>query len=273
MLALVASVWLASLLGSAHCAAMCGGFVCAYAGGARGTADRAAHVAYNLGRLASYLALGVVAGVAGTSLSRAGSIAGVARPAAVVAGTLMMLWGLAAALRAGDVRVPQLPLTGKAPALLRRALVAVAAQPAPVRAGTLGALTALLPCGWLWAFAITAAGTGSLAGALVVMTAFWAGTVPALAAVGLAAQRAAGPLRARLPMLTAGVLVVLGLLTIAGKFQPAGAHAAHAAPLAAPLAAQSHVPAHGAPRATAHDATAHDAVPGDAPSSPAAGGR
>lgn len=237
MLALVASVWVASLLGSAHCAAMCGGFVCAYAGGARGRTDRAAHVAYNAGRLASYLALGVVAGLAGASLGRAGAIAGVARPAAIAAGVLMVLWGTAAALRAGGVRVPQLPLTGKAPALLRRTLVRVASQPAPVRAATLGALTALLPCGWLWAFAITAAGTGTVGGALLVMLAFWAGTVPALAAVGLAAQRAAGPLRARLPMLTAGVLVALGLLTIAGKFTPPGSPASHDhAPHAAPLA-------------------------------------
>jgi hypothetical protein len=95
-----------------------------------------------------------------------------------------------------------------------------------VRAGTLGALSALLPCGWLWAFAITAAGTGSVPRALLVMLVFWFGTVPALAVVGLAAQRATGPLRARLPVLTAMALVVLGLLTIAGKF---GAHTAHAA--------------------------------------------
>ncbi|MCU0625638.1 MAG: sulfite exporter TauE/SafE family protein, partial [Gemmatimonadaceae bacterium] len=155
MLALVASVWVASLVGSAHCAAMCGGFVCAYAGGARGRTDWAAHVAYNVGRLVSYLALGTIAGLAGASLTRAGAIAGVARPAAIVAGVLMVLWGSAAALRAGGVRLPALPLTGRAPAALRGALVRVAQQPAPVRAATLGLLTTLLPCGWLWAFAIT----------------------------------------------------------------------------------------------------------------------
>lgn len=226
MTALVLSVWLASLLGSAHCAAMCGGFVCAYAGGARGRTDWTAHLAYNGGRLASYLALGVVAGVAGASLGRAGAIAGVARPAALVAGSLMVCWGAAAALRAGGVRLPAIPLTGRAPALLQRALVRVADQPAAVRAGTLGALSALLPCGWLWAFAITAAGTGSVPRALLVMLVFWAGTVPALTLVGVAAQRAVGPLRSRLPLLTAMALVVLGLLTIAGKF---GAHTAHAA--------------------------------------------
>ncbi|HQR18453.1 MAG TPA: sulfite exporter TauE/SafE family protein, partial [Gemmatimonadales bacterium] len=65
----------------------------------------------------------------------------------------------------------------------------------------------------------------SAAGALV-MAAFWAGTVPVLAGVGALAQRAAGPLRARIPVLTAAALVVLGLLTVAGKFQ--GPHASPA---------------------------------------------
>lgn len=257
MIALVASVWLASLLGSAHCAAMCGGFVCGYAGDARGRTDWAAHLAYNGGRLVSYLALGVVAGVAGASLTRAGAIAGIARPAAIVAGTLMVLWGTVAALRAGGITLPRLRFTGAAPAAMRSVLVRIADQPAPVRAGALGALSALLPCGWLWAFAITAAGTGSVPRALVVMAAFWAGTVPALTAVGVAAQRAAGPLRRRLPMLTAGVLVVLGLLTIAGKFTT---HTAHAA------VAQGEAPAP-APHAIPHDAPGHDPVPAGVPSS------
>jgi hypothetical protein len=59
------------------------------------------------------------------------------------------------------------------------------------------------------------------------MAAFWAGTVPVLAGVGALAQRAAGPLRARLPIFTAAALMVLGVLTVAGKFQ--APHAAHPA--------------------------------------------
>jgi sulfite exporter TauE/SafE len=64
-----------------------------------------------------------------------------------------------------------------------------------------------------------------LAGA-VVMLAFWAGTLPVMAGMGVAAQAALGPLRRRLPMFTAALLVVFGLLTVAGKFRPMDA--AHA---------------------------------------------
>ncbi|MBE7450024.1 MAG: sulfite exporter TauE/SafE family protein [Kofleriaceae bacterium] len=45
---------------------------------------------------------------------------------------------------------------------------------ARARAALLGLLSAALPCGWLWAFVVVAAGTGSPVGGALVMTAFWA---------------------------------------------------------------------------------------------------
>lgn len=60
------------------------------------------------------------------------------------------------------------------------------------------------------------------------MAAFWTGTVPMMAAVGLGAQRLLGPARKHLPALTAAMLVVLGSLTVAGRFAPT-ANAAGAA--------------------------------------------
>jgi sulfite exporter TauE/SafE len=60
----------------------------------------------------------------------------------------------------------------------------------------------------------------------MVMAAFWTGTVPMMVAVGLGAQRLLGPARKHLPAFTALVLVVLGALTVAGRFAPP----VHAAP-------------------------------------------
>lgn len=224
MIAIAGSVLLASLLGSPHCAGMCGGFVCFYAGqGGRGQAW--AHVAYNAGRLLSYLALGALAGALGHTLDAAGAGAGLHRTAAVAAGAVMVVWGLASLLNAAGVRLPH----GGAPSFLRDRFAgvmrAVHAQPPVVRAAAVGLVTTLLPCGWLWVYVATAAGTGSISGALVVMAAFWLGTVPIMAGLGVAAQGAFGPLRRHLPLFTAVTLVVLGLATIGGRFHlsPIGA--------------------------------------------------
>ncbi len=233
MNALVLSVLGASLLGSPHCAAMCGGFVCFFSGQQDAKPNRLTHATYHLGRLLSYALLGVGAGMAGAGFDLAGRMAGFQRPAAVAAGTLLILWGLAGlAAAAGFGRG-----ASAAPVGFRRlfsgAIARLADKPPIIRALTIGLLTALLPCGWLYVFVATAASTGSATSGAIVMAAFWAGTVPVLAGVGALAQRAAGPLRARLPVVTAAVLVVLGVLTVAGRFQ-----APHAAPH--PPAAHDH---------------------------------
>lgn len=225
MNALVLSVLGASLLGSPHCAAMCGGFVCFFCGQGGRRPSALTHGAYHAGRLAAYALLGLAAGTAGAGFDLAGRMAGFQRPAAVAAGMLMILWGGATlAATAGLTR----GATAAPPAFRRaisRAIAALAERPPVARALAVGLLTALLPCGWLYVFVATAASTGSPGAGALVMTAFWAGTVPVLAGVGALAQRAVGPLRARLPVVTAAALVVLGLLTVAGKFQ--APHAAH----------------------------------------------
>ncbi|MDZ4674902.1 MAG: sulfite exporter TauE/SafE family protein [Gemmatimonadota bacterium] len=232
MIALVGTVLAASLLGSPHCAAMCGPLTCLYTGDA-GARKTGPHLAYNLGRLASYLLLGALAGLAGSGMNQLGVLAGVPRVAAIVAGCLMVLWGGLTIAAALGVSVPGT----SPPPVFRRMLARVVTRfqrhPPALRAGALGLLTTLLPCGWLYAFVATAAGTGSMPSGMLVMTAFWAGTVPIMAVVGLTAQRALGPLRRRLPVVTAAALVVIGLLTISGRITMAsvppgaGSHVVH----------------------------------------------
>lgn len=221
---LALAVLVASLVGSPHCAAMCGGFVCFYAGGGRWGARNAgamAHAAYNGGRLFSYVTLGVLAGTVGAGLDAAGRLAGLSRLAAMAAGALMVGWGLArlAALRGVRLAVPGAPAAIRESAqralgsLLRR----TGGAPPVARAAATGLLTTLLPCGWLYTFVATAAATGSAGGGALVMLAFWAGTLPMMVAVGMGARRLAGPLAHRLPVASALLIVVLGLLSIAGR--------------------------------------------------------
>jgi sulfite exporter TauE/SafE len=211
-----------ALLGSPHCAAMCGGFVCFYSGQEPDRARRwLAHAGYNGGRLISYAALGALAGALGAGVDRIGALAGLSRSAAVMAGILMVAWGGVGVLRALGVRVPAPRLVpGSSHGLIAAALRKLAAQPAAVRALTLGLLSTLLPCGFLYAYVTVAAGTGSAVSGALAMSAFWLGTLPVMTGLGLLTQRAFGPLRKLLPAATAGVLIVLGLLMIAGRLQP-----------------------------------------------------
>ena len=220
MTALVVTVLASSLLGSLHCAGMCGGFVALHAGapGARSRGRGAlAHLAYSAGRLVAYVALGAGAGALGGALDLAGALGGVQRLAGLLAGLLIVLWGSAALLEALGLHLPR----AGSPRGLERALGGgmrlVAGWPPSARAFATGLLAAVLPCGWLWAFVATAAGTGSAAGGALVMAVFWAGTLPMLAGVGLLLETVAGPLRRHLPAAAAVAMIVVGLLAVAGR--------------------------------------------------------
>jgi sulfite exporter TauE/SafE len=219
MSTLFVGVFVASLLGSLHCVGMCGGFVAFYSGadGSAGARRLASHAAYSGGRLLAYALLGVAAGSIGAALDLAGSLAGFQRAAAVVAGVVMVVWGILALLRIGGVRIFAHRTGSTISRWLARGISLVGDRPPVVRAAAVGLLSGVLPCGWLWAFVVTAAGTGSAMAGAAVMAAFWAGTVPALLALGLGAQLAGIPLRRHIPALTALILVALGLYAIIGR--------------------------------------------------------
>ena len=219
MIALLTTVFIASLLGSLHCVGMCGPFVAFYSGadGSRGFCRLLSHSVYSGGRLLSYVVLGLAAGAVGAALDLAGSLAGLQRIAAVAAGVVMVGWGVLALLRIGGARLFRHTGNGRLASFVRRGFGFVGAKPPLVRAAAVGLLSGLLPCGWLWAFLVTAAGTGSAVGGAAVMTVFWAGTVPALLAVGFGAQLLSAPLRRHVPAMTAVLLVALGVFAIVSR--------------------------------------------------------
>lgn len=233
MTALVATVFLASLTGSLHCAGMCGPFVAFYAGGdaSHGARRAFAHVAYNGGRLASYAALGAIAGTLGAALDVAGeTLAGIQRIAAIAAGTMIAGWGVVALLRIAGVRIPEASFVpGWLQKRVSAAMRGLMKRPPIVRAGALGVLAVFLPCGWLYAFAVSAAGTGSAAWGALVMVVFWAGTLPVMVGVGVGVQALAGPLRRHAPLLTALALIAVGLWAVAGRVPAIGERFAEAA--------------------------------------------
>lgn len=202
---------LAGLVGSPHCVGMCGGF--AVAAGARGPAGA---LAWTLGRLSTYAALGALAGAAGQALP------GPTWVGTVVAAGFLVWFAAKLAGLVGDVRfrVPLLAAAG-------RRLAGRADLPGRF---AFGAVNGLLPCGLVYAALAFPVASGSAIAGAAAMVAFGLGTAPALgfAATGLR-RLTAHSLGAR-RALAAGVLVLgLGSLFLrvpapAGAAAPATAH-------------------------------------------------
>ncbi len=223
MIALISAVFVASLVGSLHCAGMCGAFAAfatALDGGEQRGATAKLNAAYNIGRLTTYTMLGVVAGSFGGAFDMLGDTLGVQRVMALVAGLSMVVFGAIAILRLNGVTLPRAPI----PKPLRSAAMGAhrfaADKPPVARALITGLATTLLPCGWLYAFVLLAAGTGSWLWGGVTMAVFWMGTVPVMVAIGVGARQLAGRvggLGGRVPVITAMVVVIAGLFTVMGR--------------------------------------------------------
>ena len=148
--------------------------------------------------------------------------------------------------RAGARLIP----LGRAPspagllARLERAFATLAQRarrwPAPWRAGALGLSSALLPCGWLYAFVVLAAGTGSAGRGATLLLAFWAGTVPALLGLGLSLGRLTALLGARLPRLSAALIALACIFNVATRWPSAQAADDNGVPAATPSCHHAH---------------------------------
>lgn len=228
MTALVLAVFLASVLGSLHCAGMCGAFLALAVTDPSDSPTNAwvRQGAYHAGRLITYVVLGAAAGLVGQKIDIHGSVMGLSNIAAILAAATIALFGVVMLARHCGFRVPRAGVPQFwVSAISASQRVAMSIKPTQ-RALVIGLTTTLLPCGFLWMFVITAAGTAHPLSALVVMIVFWMGTLPVLVTLGAGIRGLTGRFGRHAPVLSGLSLVVIGLGMVALRgWTPGPCHA------------------------------------------------
>lgn len=216
-----------------HCVGMCGPLAI----WASGTSDRRleaggdsqapsrqqmlmATTLYHLGRLFTYAIVGVLAGIAGSLMDYGGETLGVQLIAARLVGTTMIVLGTLRLISILGFTSPK-PATNRKPSAISRVLVRLRPHvfrlPLLSKAFATGLLTAFLPCGWLYLFALVAAGTGSMVTGPLVMIAFWMGTVPALVSLVAGTRILAVRYGKLVPAVASTLFIMAGCYTAAGR--------------------------------------------------------
>jgi sulfite exporter TauE/SafE len=174
-----------ALLGSlGHCIGMCGGIVIAYTTAKvdrqwSKTRQAAGHLIYSLGRTLTYVIFGAMFGYLGSVVTFSAFGNGVLL---MFAGVVMLLTGLSLL---GKIKF----LTLIEPSLSKfgwyqRSFRSLIGQKSLFSFFLLGMLNGLLPCGFVYFFAVTAASTTSAFWGAVVMLVFGLSTIPALFSFG-----------------------------------------------------------------------------------------
>lgn len=200
-------IWAAlmlGLVGSLHCAGMCGPLVLAISAAGGGTRRPAAMLAYHAGRLATYVMLGAVFGLLGRGIA----LAGMQRWLSLAAGAALLI-GLAASSRFA-VSTPLY----KVVATLKAAFAKLLTRRSFMSVTFLGGLNGLLPCGLVYAACVAAAATGSVTRGMASLLVFGLGTVPMMLTLSVIGRRIGFDASRRLQKLAPICAALVGALLV-----------------------------------------------------------
>jgi sulfite exporter TauE/SafE len=206
---LISMAFITGLLGAGHCIGMCGGLVSALSLSDAGQKGGVLfHLLYNTGRIATYTFIGAIVGSLGSALAYSDRFRILTRSLLLGSDIFVILVGLGTAGFFSWLNVSKLDFAGPMQIFvitisrMRHLSPTLAALP-------LGLLFGFLPCGYLYAVAITAAQSASISTGALMLLAFGLGTAPAIFIFGGAAHWLSG--RARSWMLRIAGLIVAGM--------------------------------------------------------------
>lgn len=205
-----------AFLGSfGHCIGMCGGIVLAYSTikidpKSSKVSQSTAHLLYSLGRVFTYSILGAIFGTLGGVVTFSNTANGILL---IVAGIAMVLAGLSLM---GKIKfLTLIEHSFSSSPFYKDMFKRVLNSKSNFSFFTLGMLNGLLPCGFVYFFAITAASTASPLYGAMVMAIFGLSTIPAMFSLGfLASLSSATNFRNMMMSLSSFAVIVYGIYTL-----------------------------------------------------------
>jgi len=174
-----------AFLGSfGHCVGMCGGIVIAYSSTKIKSEwskkmQTTVHLLYSLGRVTTYTILGALFGLVGGVVTFDNLTSGILL---LTTGSMMVLIGLSLM---GKIKfLTMLEHSCSKSPFYQNTFKSLIGSDSLMSFYLLGMLNGLLPCGFVYVFAITAASTGSAFWGAFVMFIFGLSTIPALFSLG-----------------------------------------------------------------------------------------
>jgi sulfite exporter TauE/SafE/copper chaperone CopZ len=206
--------------GTSSCLAVTGGLLLAMAAKYNEThqGGSAAHrwkplLAFNVGRLVSYVLLGGLVGVLGQSITLGPVWTGYLNIIIAIA-MLYLALTILRIIPKGSVRI--------LPKSLSRRITALSGSEHPAAPALLGALTFFLPCGFTQSLQLTALASGSFASGALIMGAFALGTLPSLLGISALSSSMRGAASRFFLRLSGAAVLVLGLFNLISGLTLAG---------------------------------------------------
>ncbi|OAH57953.1 MULTISPECIES: sulfite exporter TauE/SafE family protein [Bacillaceae] len=198
---------LTGLLSAPHCVGMCGGIMSTWTLQSKAPLLQTV-MAYNVGRIITYMVVGGFMGFIGSFVDAAGRIVGLQGMANILGGLFILLWVF---------KKYSLPITKWTPIQLPIVQNILAKNKEKVGVFPIffsGLLLGFLPCGLTYAMHMKAAATGSTWSGVITLLFFGIGTLPALLVVGLFSVALSKTLRSKVLLFANALAVFIGIVSI-----------------------------------------------------------
>ena len=208
-MSILISALVLGLMGSFHCAGMCGPIAVALPLHGNTTSQKIfGGTLYNLGRTITYGLMGAIFGALGQGLQ----LIGFQQKVSVVMGSVMIISVLFPKLFSNQYKMDRswFSVVGK----LKKKIGEMFSIRSFQSLFFIGMLNGLLPCGLVYMAIAGAIGTGGIAEGSLYMILFGLGTIPMLLAISLAGNIMSLAIRNRINKLIPVLVVVVGLLFI-----------------------------------------------------------
>jgi len=203
---------LMGLIGSLHCLGMCGPIAIAVPSRSD---DRLTifidSLIYNFGRIITYIVLGFLVGLIGTTIS----LAGYQEAISIVAGILLLI--IIVIPKKWENALAELPFIRLSTSFIQSSFRKILNKKSFTSLFGIGLLNGLLPCGLVYTALIAAVAYGSIYGAMTFMFFFGLGTLPMLATVFIVKNMISLKIRRKInKIIPVGIAIVAIILILRG---------------------------------------------------------
>jgi sulfite exporter TauE/SafE len=214
------SVFLMGFLGGVHCLGMCGGVVAMLTASLepqiKSNPKKVAlfHLNYNIGRILSYILMGIIFGFIGTLLAQSLQMNSIDKGLRIFSGVLMIMVGLYIGNWSSSIQILE-----KIGAKLWAKLQPLTKQFLPIKnlksAFFTGLLWGGIPCGLVYGALGFAIASGSASQGGLIMLAFGLGTLPSLLLMaGLSTQLARFIQKPMVRKISGLMIIILGIMAL-----------------------------------------------------------
>lgn len=220
-------IFISSISGSFHCAGMCGGFSCIISKTSKATYPIVQICMYHVGRLLTYSTLSIIM-YSSTTLLQKITKSNLIIYLTISTCVLLLIGDIWKDCVSSKSTLYNISIKNT-PSIIKKIsdglstyfsylYSGITQDETPIKSLSIGMLTGLIPCGWLYIYVALAGTQESSLHTFLTIVSFWLGTLPALVITGILGAKISDTIFPRIKYFSRILLLIVAIISIHTRF-------------------------------------------------------